>query len=67
MYYAMHECWYDNAPSGRDIPDDWTKDPEGVVGDNVGELQWILTKMLEALDKPILVEESKTRLRYEQQ
>ncbi|MGZ3499676.1 MAG: hypothetical protein ACXVAK_19310 [Vulcanimicrobiaceae bacterium] len=67
MYCAMHECWYDNGQSGREIPDAWTKDPTDVTGDTVDELRWTLTKMLEALDKPVLVEESDTALRYEQQ
>ena len=49
IFYSIHDVYYDDNQNivniGRDSP---------VVGDNIGELKWVLQKMLEACDKPVI-------------
>lgn len=48
-YVGIHEVYYDE--NGE--PMSWSKEPD-IVADNVEDLRWLLQKMLESLDKPML-------------
>jgi hypothetical protein len=51
--YAIHEAHYETkgASSGRCLI---TTEAVPVAADSIEGLRWVLTKMLEALDKPVL-------------
>ena len=44
--FGIHEMYYDS-----DAP---TADPVPVVGESINHLRWILDRMREALDKPVI-------------
>lgn len=46
---AIHEAHYDGK-----VAEAITTDPTAPVADSVDELRWVLEKMIEALDKPVL-------------
>lgn len=48
--YGIHEVYYD--PTG------WTVEPVPVVADSVEDLRDVLNRMLAALDKPVIEDES---------
>lgn len=49
----IHEVYYHKDGQHHS----YTKDAIDPCGSNIGELRWVLTKMLECLDKPVLTEE----------
>ena len=44
--FAIREFWDDGKS--------WSEDEIAPVGDSVDDLRWVLTKMIEALDKPVI-------------
>ena len=58
IWVGIHEVYY----RGDDVDDltvdvnetSYTKNPVKVIADDVDGLKWVLGKMVEALDKPIL-------------
>jgi hypothetical protein len=52
-YYGVHEVYHG---LDKDHPDAlaWTDEPVRVMGDTIDDLRWTLTKMLEALDRPVI-------------
>ena len=50
IYFQIHEVYYDNE--GK--PDGFTKDGISVGGDSLESLSWVLERMKECLDKPVL-------------
>jgi hypothetical protein len=52
-WFAIHEVYYDAAGN----PDGYTENPVDVSGDSLEGLSWVLDRMREALNKPILDEE----------
>jgi hypothetical protein len=54
-YFAIHEVYYKKEESPDDVPRSCSSDPDTVGSEEgVEGLRWILTKMLESLDKPVL-------------
>ncbi len=51
-YFQIHEVYYNKAGQHHS----YTKDPIDPIGDDLEALRWVLTKMLECLDKPVLTE-----------
>jgi len=49
IYYQIHEVYYEN-----DKPQLYTEYAVSVGGEDKKELEWVLDKMKESLDKPIL-------------
>ena len=52
--YAIHEVHYPHQ--GDDTPVAMTENPVAPVAESLDGLRWTLTRMLEALDKPVLTE-----------
>ena len=50
-FYSIHEAYYNK---GNDKARSITETSVLPVGEDVKELRWILERMLEALDKPVL-------------
>jgi len=50
IYFQIHEVYYDNE--GK--PDGFTKEGISVGGDSLESLSWVLERMKECLDKPVL-------------
>jgi len=51
MYLQIHEVYYDEG--GK--PNGCTKDGVSVGADNIEDMNWVIGKMKECLDKPILL------------
>ena len=58
VWYAIHEVFYPDDATDQLTVDvsqvSYTEDPIAPVADNPDELRWVLVKMLEALDNPVL-------------
>jgi hypothetical protein len=58
LWYAIHEVYYrDDSVDDRavDVSEtNYTQDPVTVQSEDLDDLRWMLGKMLEALDKPVL-------------
>jgi len=50
IYLEIHEVYYNS----KKVPDSYTFNSVGVGGENIKELEWVLQRMKEALNKPIL-------------
>ena len=50
MYFQIHEVYYDK--DGK--PDSYTANGVGVGAESLDGIKWVLDKMKECLDKPIL-------------
>jgi hypothetical protein len=50
IIYAIREFYDDDQGNYTS----WTKDEIAPVGDSIEDLRWVLTKMLEALDKEVI-------------
>ena len=57
-WYAIHEVYYrDDSVDDRtaDVSETkYTQEQVAMLGEDLDELRWMLAKMLEALDKPVL-------------
>ena len=51
IFLNIHEVYYDK----NGIPNGYTENPVTVSGEVVEDLKWVLNKMIECLDKPILL------------
>jgi hypothetical protein len=49
-FLAIHEVYLDSVGNPTAI----TKEPVEVMGENEDELRWVLDRMREALDRPVL-------------
>lgn len=67
-YYAIHECFYDDAEDcdadANLLPHSWTVDPISIIADNVEEMRETLNRMLRATERPILTEVDKKLVEY---
>lgn len=52
VWYGIHEVYYDKDGN----VDGYTMEPRRLLGENIDELRWTLEKMIEALEKPVLIE-----------
>lgn len=50
--YAIHECHYDKK--GDTVPTSWTSEPIAVLSETRTGLLWVLSKMAEAIQQPVL-------------
>ena len=53
IFYSIHDVYYDD---NKDIANIGRESP--VEGEDIEELKWILQKMLEACDKPVIDHET---------
>ena len=51
IFLNIHEVYYDKDGT----PNGYTENPVTVNGEVVEDLKWVLNKMIECLDKPILL------------
>lgn len=50
IYFQIHEVYYNE----QNIPNGYTKEPAGICGETIEEIQWTLDKMKLSLEKPVL-------------
>ena len=56
--YSIREAYYGLGGDPQSVS--WTANPIAPYGESLEGLRWVLEKMLEALDKPILDEQAST-------
>lgn len=49
-YYQIHEVYYDKDG----VPNGYTSNPISVSGESIEDIRWVLDKMKECLNKPVI-------------